>query len=97
VVSGIPEPSTLTLFQQLCWGYNNMNWTASCGATYYELYGSTSVNFATQFLEYSGPNLSRSVNVSQTTYYRVRACNASGCSGYHAAQQPAIYYNRCWF
>jgi hypothetical protein len=94
--SGAPTtPPRLSVYNHICWGQNSMDWDYSCGATYYELYGSLSSAFTNQWLEYSGPDLMDWVNVTTTTYYRVRACNASGCSGYRVGQQPARYYPYC--
>lgn len=90
-------PLSLTVYSGSCYGQNDLNWTATCeGTTRYELYRSLSSNFSSQTLEYSGLNLSKLVNVSQTTYFRVRACNANGCGGYRVANAPAKVAPGCW-
>ena len=61
---------------------NSADWTASSGATSYELWGSSSSTFTFSSLYYSGPNTFKLVNVGGTTYLHVRACNASGCSAF---------------
>jgi hypothetical protein len=90
-----PTPDSLTVGPFYCWGYNLVSWSASSGATFYELYGSFSSDFSIPWLEYSGSNEHYLANVGFTTYFRVRACNASGCSGYRVGNRPAIYYNGC--
>jgi len=87
------RPASLTITNLQCWALNSASWTASSGATYYELYRSPSSSFPTQTLQYSGPNTS--LNFTGTGYLRVRACNASGCSGYRAGNVPAVSYGTC--
>lgn len=92
-----PAPTSLNVYNGSCYGHNDLSWTQPCtGVTRYELYGSTSSNFSSQYLEYSGLNLSRHVNVSQTTYFRVRACTASACGPYRVGNQPAQYQSGCY-
>lgn len=88
-------PSSLTVNREFCYGFNTLQWSSSTGATSYELYGSLSSAFTNQWLEYSGTGTFDSVNVSGTTYYRVRACNSNGCSGYRNGNQAATYTNGC--
>jgi hypothetical protein len=95
-VGAPPTPPSLTVLPAQCYGLNDLDWGASAGATRYELYGSTSSSFSSQWLEYSGPNRFDTVNVSRTTYYRVRACNASGCSCYRVGNRAARYINGCF-
>lgn len=80
-----------------CFGYHYLDWDVTCGnVTRYEMYGSLSPNFTNQWLEYSGPHRTQYiVNVSQTTYYRIRACNSSTCSTYRLGNIPAHYYPGC--
>lgn len=88
-------PAYLTVTNEACRGLNTVDWAASSGASYYELYRSTSSTFSTQTLEYSGTGLFDVVNVSTTTYLRVRACNAAGCSGYRNGNTTARYVSGC--
>ncbi|NJL27170.1 MAG: hypothetical protein HC897_04415 [Thermoanaerobaculia bacterium] len=93
---GVPAtPASLTVLGESCYGFHSINWSSVAGATYYELYRSTSSSFSPQFLEASTSDTFAYVDVSTTTYYRVRACNASGCSGYRAGNRPAHYFNGC--
>jgi YD repeat-containing protein len=59
-------------------------WGASTAATYYELQESNGVNLVTV---YSGPDLStaltRTPSINVAYFYRVRACNVAGCSGWN--------------
>jgi hypothetical protein len=90
------EPTSFLVISEKCRGLHSLEWTASCNPiTHYEVYGSTSSSFTNQWLEYSGTGTSDFVNVSTTTYYRVRACNASGCSPYRNGSSPATYFNGC--
>lgn len=88
-----PMPASLTITNLQCWALNSASWTASSGATYYELYRSSSSSFPTQTLQYSGANTS--LNFTGTGYLRVRACNTSGCSKYRAGNVPAAFYGTC--
>jgi len=90
-----PMPASMTVTQLKCWGLNSVSWAASSGATYYELYRSSSSSYPSQTLEYSGANTSRTVSAGSTTYLRVRACNAYGCSGYRVGNFPATFYGTC--
>jgi hypothetical protein len=94
---GVPAiPAYLHVISEQCRGLHTLEWAASSGATYYELYRSTISSFSSQTLEYSGTALFDVANVSTTTYFRVRACNAAGCSGYRNGDQPARYINGCF-
>jgi hypothetical protein len=89
------RPAFLTVTPWQCYGHHDLDWPPSVGATRYELYRSTSSSFATQTLEYSGPDTYRHVNVSGTRYFRVRACNALGCSAYRNGNRAATHLNAC--
>jgi hypothetical protein len=90
-----PVPAYLHVINESCRTLNTTDWAASAGATYYELYRSTSSSFASQSLEYSGTALFDVVQASTTTYLRVRACNAAGCSGYRNGDGTARYVSGC--
>jgi subtilisin family serine protease len=94
-VGAPPMPASMTVTQLQCWGLNSVTWSASSGATYYELYRSTSSSYPSQTLEYSGPDTSRTVSVGSLTYLRVRACNSSGCSDYRVGNLPASFFGTC--
>ena len=66
-------------------GTHTISWGAATGTvTRYELQQATNSGFTAPVTTNNGTALSRSVTVTQngTYYYRVRACNTSGCSGY---------------
>ena len=80
--AAVPSVPTLTITSNLCFGSNDARWTASSGATSYELWGSAFQNFTPQSLWYSGSATNSPATVSGTTFFHVRACNASGCSAF---------------
>lgn len=83
---GTPTSISVTLIND---PHYRVSWGASSGTvTSYKLYRSFYSNFSSQTLIYSGTNTSKFFPrpTSTTTYYfRVRACNGSGCSGYRAS------------
>ncbi|HEY9422286.1 MAG TPA: S8 family peptidase [Thermoanaerobaculia bacterium] len=88
-------PSYLDVQPLLCYGYHDIVWAPVSGATFYELYQSSSSVFSTQTLVYSGTNTDYFANVSSTRYFRVRACNTSGCSYYENGDRAATVTNGC--
>jgi hypothetical protein len=78
IPASISVPSSSTGSHTISWG------TASGTVTSYELYQATNSGFSGQTLAYSGTSTSHGASVSSsgTYYYRVRACNSSGCSAY---------------
>jgi hypothetical protein len=85
---------TLTMIHDHCYGSNSAEWTAPSGATSYELWASASSAFSSPYLSYSGPDTFLDLNVGATTYFHVRACNASGCSAF-SNTRIATYTNGC--
>lgn len=69
-------------------GRYSVSWTAASGyVTGYELQESADSTFTSPTLVYSGASLSAAVSGKSdgTYYYRVRACNTTGCSAYQTA------------
>ncbi|HSG41055.1 MAG TPA: S8 family peptidase [Thermoanaerobaculia bacterium] len=96
-VNGVPDPPLyLLVVPWMCYGNYDLLWSSSDGATYYELYQSTSSSFTTQTRIYQGMERYSYVNIGATRYYRVRACNAWGCSGYTNGNRSATYVNGCF-
>jgi hypothetical protein len=87
-------PNPITKWPGYCKGFNDIEWTAQAGATYYQLHRSLSSSFSNPVVIYSGPYTSAAVNVSQgsTWYFRAKACNASGCSAF-SSQVSASYWS----
>jgi hypothetical protein len=85
----------LTVSSDSCDGFARAQWTASSGATGYELWGSTSTSFSSPFLTYSGPNTFQDLNVAVTTYFHVRACNANGCGPFSNTGKALYFTTGC--
>jgi hypothetical protein len=94
--AAVPPVPTLTVTNLLCFGTNEVLWTAASGATSYELWGSGFLNFTPQSVWYSGTatRFTTRANMTSTTYFHVRACNASGCSAF-SNTGIARYYPGC--
>lgn len=76
--SNITVPATST-------GTHAVSWGAATGTvTHYELQEAIDSSFTAPTLGYLGPSLSGPITgkTSGTYYYRVRACNNTGCSNY---------------
>jgi hypothetical protein len=72
---------------------NTISWGAAIGTvTKYELQQDTSSGFSAPAIAYSGTALSSSVSVIQngTYYYRVRACNSTGCSNFRTGANSVV-------
>jgi hypothetical protein len=72
-------------------GSYSVSWGFGSGSVgWYELYEATNASFSGQYLAYSGGGVSAGFSKGDGTYYyRVRACNGAGCSGYTTAGNPA--------
>lgn len=91
-----PTPASLSVQSHYCYGWVDLSWSSSTGATYYEVQRSSSSTFTFPALIYSGADTYLTHNGGSTTqYYRVRACNANGCSGYRNGNGPGRYYSPC--
>lgn len=78
-------PASINVPTSSSTGAYTVNWGAASGVvTRYELQESTSSSFTTASLVYSGTAFSFALSgkTSATYYYRVRACNDSGCSSF---------------
>ena len=93
---GAPQiPLFLDVQPWMCNGYNDVFWTTADGATYYELYMSSSSSFTTQTRVYQGTATDYLANVSGTRYFRVRSCGPTGCSDWVYGDQAAIKVTGC--
>ena len=90
-VSGsAPGAPTSFLVAPVCGGYNDLVWSGASGNVgWYELYSSANTSYSPQYLAYRGGSSTMGFNVASTTYLRVRACNAVGCSAYRNGSAPA--------
>lgn len=80
-------PSSISVPSSSSTGSFTVSWGAASGTvSSYELYEATNSSFSGQVLAYSGAGTSHAVSGKGpgTYYYRVRACNGSGCSAYRA-------------
>ncbi len=87
-------PDPISNLSHHCWGLNTVYWTEQPGLVEYRLYQSESPNFSSPMLIYSGSGTATGINVDQTTYLRVKACNSGGCSP-DSAQVTATYTPGC--
>jgi len=84
-------PSSVSVPSSSPTGSFTISWTAVSGTvTAYELYQATNSGFTGQTLAYSGSTASAGLSGrgDGQYWYRVRACNASGCGGYQAGANP---------
>ncbi len=90
-------PGSLNVTSESCFGYNSVDWSASSGpVTQYILEGSASSSFTPPVVNYYTGSLTDAfINVSGTTYLRVRACNGIVCSSNKVAAFPATYTAGC--
>lgn len=85
VPGSLSVPATSTGSYTVSWG------SVTGPVTAYELYESTSSIFSSQTLAFTGTGTSTSLSKGDGTYYyRVRACNAGGCSGYFTGSTNSV-------
>ncbi len=80
-----------------CNGAHRFSWGTSSGSDYYQLARRTSTS-STYYVRYQGSNplyFETLENAPTQYYYKVRACNSSGCSAYSQSEGPVAYYNGC--
>ncbi|CAM2068576.1 S8 family peptidase [Sulfidibacter corallicola] len=90
------QPGYLQVLPMWCYGHFYLRWPAVTGATHYELYVSDSADFAVSELFYSGPATYRTLMVSRSRYFRVRACHAFACGPFRAGDRVAQPINICF-
>jgi matrixin len=99
--AGTPLPSapptpTLTVTPELCYGQASFSWTSSAGANSYELEQSNFSNYSWAWTVYVGAdNNFFHDGGGGTSYYRIRACNAGGCSAYGNGNKSVKYRSPC--
>lgn len=89
-------PAVFSVSPAFCLGYAGLSWSDSTGATSYELEQSPYSNFMYTGTVYVGPSTYLYFDGGTGyNYYRVRACNSGGCSGYTNGDQGVNYYDPC--
>lgn len=73
---------TLSITNFNCYGQNGLDWGLISLANSYQVYRSNYSNFASPVRVYTGFDNYLFANHTQDAYYRVKACNEGGCSGY---------------
>jgi len=92
-----PAPASFSVNPNYCFSQAYLSWSSSTGATSYEVEVSYASNFPLAWIVYAGPGAQTYADVGfNPDYYRVRACNSGGCSGYRNGNQPVYYYDPCW-
>jgi hypothetical protein len=91
---GVPGDFTVTSW--FCWGQGEAWWNGVSGATSYQLQASTSSHFPPldSWIEFSGSGTWVTLNVTQSTYFRVRACNGGNC-GQYTGSKLLVYRSGC--
>ncbi len=84
LIGVVPAAPTLTVTSALCYGLNDVSWTAPSGASSYRLYTSAGSNPNNAGQVYSGSNRHYALNVSSTTNVWVKACGSGGCGNFSA-------------
>ena len=87
---------TLTVVPGLCFGANTLSWTSVSGADHYQVFQSASSGFSgsSRISVQTTRTLIVDIDYMDTQYFRVRACNGSGCGSYSSIKS-ASYYNGC--
>ncbi|MFB9068448.1 S8 family peptidase [Pseudofulvimonas gallinarii] len=90
------SPTTATVERMLCYGSNWVYWSGSSGPfSHYELQGSYSSIYSSPFSLYSGTAAFAHIDVTGTTWVRVRACNGPSCSSWTNGDISATYTPWC--
>jgi len=84
--AGVPYTPTNLMASTLSGNQVYLTWSASSGASFYEIYRATSYNGTYSYLAFvSSPGYTdKNLTAGTTYYYKVRAVNSSGSSAYSA-------------
>jgi hypothetical protein len=95
VVRALP-PEDLTVVPTGCYGRTITRWDPhpESGMTYY-LEVDNNLDFTSPTLAYSGTKTRKVYEVTETSYFRVRACEGGRCSGWNESTTPAPAYPTC--
>lgn len=99
VNANVPStPSQWKIRNAFCYSLNDATWNASTGGvTKYEIWGSGSSSFTSPWKAktITPPAGYAQLDVSSTTWFKIKACNSSGCSAF-SAKEKASYTNGCY-
>ena len=90
-------PGQFDIRNAVCYALNDATWNGSTGnVTSYEIWGSSSSNFTSPFKAKTLSSSARytGLNVSSTTWFKIKACNGGNCSAFSSIES-ATYYNGC--
>jgi hypothetical protein len=93
IVTLPPAPTLNMSVENLCEGENYAWWPAMSGAIRYELHSSTSSNSATASLHTRTSATNAHLQVSENTYFWLKACNSNVCSDYSAPKLARFEFN----
>lgn len=84
---GLETPAVPSYFyiQNTSGSVKQLQWNSVSAASYYEVYKNNGSSISAPFYYFSrvsAPASSKSVRLGQSAYFKVRACNAAGCSSY---------------
>ncbi len=91
LVGVVPAAPQVTVRSHLCFGGNDVSWTAPAGATSYRMYISTGTNPNAAGQYYSGPLRGQPLNVSSNTNVWVKACGTGGCGNFSTMKTATRY------
>lgn len=95
---GLPAPSHIFTAHTSCWGYNYVAWGAVEGAWEYELWASSTREFASPYLVLKTPATTTDVPhfPSPSHWVKARACHpAMGCGEFNRYAAMTEYYPTC--
>lgn len=87
-------PGSFTASTWYCFGQTTVSWSAVPTATSYTLQ-SAPFPYTAWTTRYSGSSTSPTVNIPQSSKFRVRACGSGRCGGYNENGPHAPYYTGC--
>lgn len=85
---------SLSVTNYNCFGENHLDWSEVNLANSYEVFRSENSGFNSPLRIYNGMNSQLFVDYKSIAFYRVKACNEGGCSGY-SNQVTGVYINGC--
>ena len=94
VQQGAPStPMLYSISNPDCDGDYTVSWSSVSGATSYELQEDDNSAFPSPTTVYQGSGTSKSISgrSPKTYYYRVRACNAAGCSNWSSVKSVKVW------